>query len=458
MPISSEARRELYKLFSENKLLTRKEDLACYAYDATPNRFMPEAVLLAQDASDVSALLRLANRFRFPVVPRGSGTGMSGGSLPVAGGVVLAMSAMNRILEIDSKNLTAVAEPGVITSQFKKAVDSAGLFYPPDPSSSDVSTLGGNVAECAGGPRAVKYGVTRDYVLGLELVLPTGEIINTGASTRKGVVGYDLTRLIVGSEGTLGVITKIIFRLLPKPEKTETCAAVFACMDDAAIAVSSIIQEGIIPSAIEYMDQAAIRCAEAYSNAGLPEDAGAILLMEADGSVAEVESTIQNIEVVCEKTGAVSFSRAGSDHAARLWKVRKAISPALFFYGPDKINEDIVVPQSRIPDMVRFIENLRRKTGLMMVTFGHAGDGNMHVNVMYDSKDPAQKKAAEWAIEKIFDQTLKLGGTISGEHGVGITKAPFASKELSQPVIALMRRIKSAFDPAGILNPHKMLV
>jgi glycolate oxidase len=347
----------------------------------------------------------------------------------------------------------------VVTGEFQKAVEAEGLFYPPDPSSADFSTLGGNAAECAGGPKAVKYGVTRDYVLGLEVVLPTGEIIATGGQTAKGVVGYDLTRLIVGSEGTLGVITKLILRLLPLPSHVRTMTVIYDRMETAAETVSEIIRQGIVPRSIEYMDNAAIRCAEAYMKAGLPVDADAILIIEVDGTDEEVARTVQRVVAVCEKSGARDIKTAQTPGEAQvLWKARKSVSPALFQYGPDKINEDIVVPRSKIPDMVKKIRSLSQETGLTMVSFGHAGDGNIHVNIMLDKRDADQLKKAHQAVEDLFDYTLALGGTISGEHGVGITKSAYMTKEISAASLELMKRIKAAFDPGKILNPGKMRV
>ena len=342
---------------------------------------------------------------------------------------------------------------------FQKAVEKQGLFYPPDPSSSDFSTLGGNVAECSGGPKAVKYGVTRDYVLGLEVVLPTGEIIQAGVQTAKGVVGYDLTRLITGSEGTLGVVTKMILKLLPQPESVKTLTAIYDKIETATETVSEIIRQGIIPRTIEYMDNASIRCVEEYMNMGLPVEADALLIIEVDGTEDEAAQAAKHIESLCREHGANRIRTAQTQNEVdELWKARKSVSPALFKYGPDKMNEDIVVPRSEIPAMVKKIKTLSQETGLTMVSFGHAGDGNIHFNIMLDKKDPLQLQKANLAVEKIFDYTIQLGGTISGEHGVGITKAPYMMKEISLDAIALMKRIKKAFDPLGILNPGKMLM
>lgn len=435
----------------------KKEELVCYAYDATAQTYLPDAVLFPQNAREISAILKLANEDGFLVIPRGAGSGMTGGSLAVEGGVILVTTRLNRILKIDKDNLIAHVEPGVVTGQFHRAVEKEGLFYPPDPSSSDFATLGGNLAECAGGPRAVKYGVTRDYVLGLEAVLPTGEIIRTGVQTAKGVVGYDLTRLFVGSEGTLGIITRITLRLLPLPETVRALTAVFDKIETAAETVAEIIRSGIIPRTIEFMDNASIRCVENYLQSGLPVEAEALLLIEEDGRSSEVDALMQRIEELCRSQGAkqVVIAKTAAERE-NLWKARKAISPALFQYGPDKINEDIVVPRSRIPDMVRKINALRDETGLTMVSFGHAGDGNIHFNIMLDKKNKADLQKAHGAIEALFDYTLELGGTISGEHGVGITKAPYMAKEIGHVEMNLMRKIKTLFDPNGILNPGKI--
>ena len=382
---------------------------------------------------------------------------MTGGSLAVKGGVVLVMARLNRILQIDKDNLVAHVEPGVVTGRFHKAVEKEGLFYPPDPSSSEFSTLGGNLAECAGGPRAVKYGVTRDYVLGLEAVLPTGATIRTGVQTAKGVVGYDLTRLLVGSEGTLGIITRMTLRLLPLPEVVRAMTAVFDKIDTAVQTVSEIIRSGIIPRAIEFMDNASIRCVENHLKIGLPVEAEALLLIEEDGKSDAVDLAIDKIKALCLSEGAkrVEIAKTKAE-VQKLWRARKAISPALFQYGPDKINEDIVVPRSKMPDMVRKINALRAETGLTMVSFGHAGDGNIHFNIMLDKKDKAQLKKAQGAVEVLFDYTLHLGGTISGEHGVGITKAPYLAKEIGNVEMNLMKKIKTLFDPNEILNPGKI--
>ncbi len=457
MAISKTTFAALESMVGKDHCTCKKEDLACYGYDATARMHLPDAVIFPENARQISSILKLANAEKFFVIPRGAGSGMTGGAVPIQGGVVLATSRMNQIIFIDTDNLIADAQPGVITGHFHAAVEKKGLFYPPDPASSDFSTLGGNVAECAGGPRAVKYGVTRDYVLGLEAVLPTGEIIHTGVRTAKGVVGYDLTRLITGSEGTLAVITAMTLKLIPLPEAVGTITASFKLMEDAADTVSEIIRRSIIPRNIEFMDNASIRCVESQLKIGLPVSADAILIMAVDGSHNEVATGMEKLRKICDQMGAMEIRVAKTPEDARnLWRARKAISPALFKYGPDKINEDIVVPRSKIPEMVRRIKALRDETGLTIVAFGHAGDGNIHFNIMLDKRNLKELKTAEKAVETLFDYTIELGGTISGEHGIGITKMPYIEKEIGKAEMAVMKKIKKVFDPNGILNPGKI--
>ncbi|MFW6011814.1 MAG: FAD-binding oxidoreductase [Desulfosalsimonas sp.] len=456
-PISAGIEKELERIAGPDNFLRGKEDRVCYAYDATRRFSMPDAVIFPANALQVSEILGLASRHGFGVTPRGAGSGMSGGSVPVRGGLVMAMNRFDRIISVDTYNFIATVQPGVVTGAFQRTVAERGLFYPPDPSSADYSTLGGNLAECAGGPKAVKYGVTRDYVLGAEVVLPTGEIVRTGVRTAKGVVGYDLTRLMVGSEGTLGVVTEMILKLLPLPESVQTLSATFDDMHRAVACVPEIMKTGIIPRAVEYMDRNAISCVKDYLGEDTLADAGAMLLIETDGTAGEAKITVEKIAEVLRRKGANQVETAQSPEAAQsLWKARKALSPALYTYGPDKINEDIVVPLSRLPEMAERIRLLGEKTGLTMVSFGHAGDGNIHFNIMYDNSRPEQQVAAGQAVAEIFDYTLELGGTISGEHGVGIAKAPYVEKEISPDLLALMKKIKAVFDPAGILNPGKM--
>ncbi|MFO7962520.1 MAG: FAD-linked oxidase C-terminal domain-containing protein [Desulfobacterales bacterium] len=457
MPLANSDFKKIQRIVGKDYCSRKKEDLVCYGYDATGQTCLPEAVVFPGSSQEISEIFTIAGAADIPVTPRGAGSGLSGGAVCVNGGLVLVMTRFNRMIHIDGENLTADVEPGVVVGHFHAAVEKKGLFYPPDPASSDFSTLGGNLAECAGGPRAVKYGVTRDYVLGLEAVIPTGEMINTGVRTAKGVVGYDLTRLLVGSEGTLAVITRMTLRLLPLPESVRTMTAVFDDMETAAEAVSGIIKHGILPRTIEYMDQTSIRCVNTYMQSELPVDAGALLLLEVDGMKSDVDAALGRLTVVCRNAGAVETRIAGTrTDVSRLWAARKSINPALFQYAPHKINEDIVVPRNKIPDMVRKIIALKNKTGLTIASYGHAGDGNIHVNIMLDKRDATALKKADAAIEELFDYTLAVGGSISGEHGVGTTKSAFIHKEIGPTELMLMKRIKSVFDPKGILNPGKM--
>lgn len=457
MPIDNRTFSRLEKCVGSMHCTRAREDLVCYAYDATREQHLPDAVVFPGSTQEVAAIITLANEANFPVIPRGSGSGTTGGALPVKGGVVLVTTRLNRIIKIDTDNLVAHVEPGVLTGHLHSAVEKLGLYYPPDPSSAEFSTLGGNLGECAGGPRAVKYGVTRDYVLGLEAVIGTGDIIHAGVQTTKGVVGYDLTRLMVGSEGTLGVITRMALRLIPKPESVRTLKVVFEKIETAAETVSEIIRSGLVPRAIEYMDNASIRCAETYLHIGLPITAGALLIIEVDGHKEETARDIQTLKTLCDARGALEAVIAQNDQQAQdLWRARKALSPAMYLYGPDKINEDIVVPRSKIPDMVKKIEALKKETGLTMASFGHAGDGNIHFHIMLDKKVRRDVLKAETAVSALFDYTLSLGGTISGEHGVGTSKAPYFNREIGAVEIRLMKKIKSAFDPRGVLNPGKI--
>jgi glycolate oxidase len=449
--------KELRGIVGRDHVTAEKQDLLCYSYDATQMEFLPDAVVFPVTADEISRILILANRERIPVFPRGAGSGFSGGSLPKGGGIVLVTTRMNSIIEIDTENLVTVVEPGVVTGDLQDAVEREGLFYPPDPASLRFSTIGGNVAECAGGPRAVKYGVTKDYVIGLEVVLPTGRIINTGGVTVKGVVGYDMTKLLCGSEGTLGVITKIIIRLLPLPERRKTMLAVFDSIDGAARAVSTIIRNRIIPVTLEFMDHSAIKCVEGRFSLGIPEAARAVLLIELDGESAQVENESRKIIDLISGLGLVQFSAAADAmEAEELWKARRLMSPALRQVNPDKINEDIVVPRARVPDIIRRIDVVREKYGLPIINFGHAGDGNIHVNIMIDRSVPGESEKAEEAVREILAATLELGGSMSGEHGVGLSKAPYLPMELSPDQIDTMKAIKKALDPNNILNPGKM--
>jgi glycolate oxidase len=448
--------REITEIVGKENVQASLEDRKCYSYDGRVDGAIPDLIVFPASAEDVSRILVLANKHRFPVIPRGAGSGLTGGSVPVKGGVIVSFTRMDRILEIDAENLITVVEPGVITFLLQQEVAKKGLFYPPDPSSYKYSTIGGNVAECAGGPNSLKYGVTRDYILGLEVVLPTGEIMNTGVRTMKGVVGYDLTRLLVGSEGTLGVVTKVTLKLIPLPETKATMLALFREVEDAAKTVSAIVAARIVPSTIEFMDKASIKCSEQASPMGLPEGVGGLLLIEVDGSQESVLAEAEKIKKIVLGHNALRCDLTQDlAEADRLWGARRTVSQATYNLNPVKIAEDVVVPRSAIPALIRALEEMGKKYGIPILSFGHAGDGNFHVSMMIqDTEDERQK--AEEAVEELFAETIRLGGTLSGEHGIGLSKAPYLGMELSDLAILTMKKIKQLFDPNNIMNPGKI--
>ncbi len=448
---------EIKQIVGVEYVLTTKEELLCYAYDSTPNAFLPDLVVRPCSTAEVQKIIKLANEHLFPVVPRGAGTGLSGGSLPVAGGVVVDLTRMNKILEIDAENLVAVVEPGVITYSIQEEAEKIGLFYPPDPASLKTSTIGGNVAECAGGPRAFKYGVTRDYVLGLEVVTPAGDVISTGGKTVKSVTGYDLIRLYTGSEGTLGIITKIYLRLIPKPESKKTLMAVYNNLKDAAQSVTSIIRQGIIPVTLEMMDDRTIQCVEKHKHLGLPLDAEAILIIEVDGPRVLLDSQTAEIAEQCRSCGARDVKVAESeDDRDRIWAARRAVSAAVVQIKPTKISEDVSVPRMAIPEMVKRLKEIASRYQLELVIFGHAGDGNLHPNILCNKQDKEEMQRVEKAIGELFQAAVDLGGTLSGEHGIGTMKAPYLKLETGEAGYAVMKNIKQALDPNNILNPGKI--
>jgi glycolate oxidase len=455
--ISKLATNKLAQILGKQHILTDTRDLSPFSHDATNQDFIPDAVAFPKDADQISKILRLANEELFPVIPRGAGSGMSGGAIAVHGGLVLSTEKLNKILLIDEENLLAKVEPGVVTARFQEEVEKRGLFYPPDPASLDVSTIGGNVAECAGGPRAVKYGVTRDYVMGLRVVLPTGEIITTGVETAKGVVGYDLTRLIVGSEGTLAVIVEIILRLLPKPEMKRTMLIRFSDIAASARCVSKIIREKVIPTTIEFLDSLSVECVRDQVPFELPQGDSTLLLIELDGDSDQIDRDTRRIEVLCRQMGSVDFRLAKNEgETEELWKARRNLSPSLQRLRHHKINQDVVVPRSRLADFVVALSGIGRRYDLPIPSFGHAGDGNIHVNIMFNKDDSDEAKRARQALQEVLRLTLDLRGTLSGEHGVGISKKPYIGMEIAPPALELMRKVKKAFDPNGILNPGKI--
>jgi len=431
--------------------------LEAYGADALGVGHPPDVVVMPADTWQIAGVARLCHEARVPLVVRGAGTGYTGGAVPTRGGVVVSMERLNRILAIDETNLLAVVEPAVVTADLQRAVERVGLFYPPDPASLERSSIGGNVAECAGGPRAFKYGTTRRYVLALEAVLPTGEVVKTGSKAVKNVVGYDLTQLLVGSEGTLAIITQVTLRLVPKPPARATLIASFGSVRDAVRAVSAVIARRVVPAAIELIDGDSLRAAETYAG-GLGRPPGeALVIVECDGTRPVVDGEIECVASACRDSGAVEVRRAQSEtEREELWNVRRQVSLALKDTGLLKINHDVVVPRGRVPQLFDVIEGLKRKHGLRIASFGHAGDGNIHVNMMVERDDAGARARAEEAARELFEHVVALEGSISGEHGIGFAKAPYIGIELSDPVIALMKRLKAAFDPHGILNPGKI--
>ena len=454
MGVRDKTVKELLSLLGEERVLTGEEELLLYSYDATGEEFLPWAVAFPESTNEVVKILEVAFENEVPLVPRGAGSGFTGGSLPVQGGIVLSTERMNRILEIDRDNLTAWVEPGVVTGEFQSRVESVGLFYPPDPASLAFCTLGGNVAENAGGPRAVKYGVTKDYVLGLEVVLSNGEVITTGRKVVKDVVGYNLTGLMVGSEGTLGVITRVLLRLLPLPVGRSTMLAYFKSRYHAGKAVSEVLSRGVIPVTMEFIDKSALEAVAKHAEVEVEPEVEAVLLIETDGPNSKGELELCS-EVVVLHEG--SFRMAESEEEREhLWRARRAISPSLVHLAPTKVNEDVVVPRSLLATALEGISRIERKVELPIVCFGHAGDGNIHVNIMTDKSDSLAWGRAMEAVDELFDLVVGLGGSISGEHGIGITKSRYISKQLSGTVLELQRGINRVFDPKGILNPGKM--
>jgi glycolate oxidase len=450
----------LRAIVGPENLFTDDETRSIYGKDETEDfLFPPDVVLKPASTDQVAAILRLANSHGIPVTPRGGGTGLSGGALPVRGGITLSMEKFNRIIEIDEKNYQAVVEPGVITQKFQEELESRGLFYPPDPASRGSCHLGGNLAECAGGPRAVKYGVTKDYVLGLEVVLPNGEIINTGGRVLKNVSGYNLTQLIVGSEGTLAVITKIIFRLIPLPKMRKVVLVAFGTLEDAASAVAAIFQAGITPSAMEFMERSAVKAAEDRLGKKFPNgEAEAQLLIEVDGNIeGPLHEEIAKIAEVMSGFNVLDVLLAEDRQKVEdVWALRRSMGEAVKSYSVYK-EEDTVVPRAQLPQLVRGVKEICARYGLTSICYGHAGDGNVHVNLLKDTLDDRiWNEGLPDAITEIFRLTVSLGGTISGEHGIGYSQKAYLPLALSEAELGLMKEIKRTFDPNGILNPGKI--
>ncbi|NBD23916.1 FAD-linked oxidase C-terminal domain-containing protein [Paenibacillus glycinis] len=434
------------------------ESLITHSYDGTPMlQSLPDGVVYPEHTAHVSAILKVLQEHRVPVVSRGSGTNLCGGTVPVQGGVVMVMHRMNRILQVDLENLTATVQPGLNTKAFITHVESLGLFYPPDPSSMAISTIGGNIAECSGGLRGLKYGTTKDYVIGLEAVLASGEIIRTGGKLMKDVAGYDLTKLLVGSEGTLAVITEATLKLVPPPKTKKTMLAMYKDLYGAARTVSKIIENRIIPATLEFLDNPTIRVVDDFAKLGLPLDMDAILLIEQDGEAEMVDRDIERIAEICRSENAERVSIAADEaEALKLLTARRSAFTALARLRPTTILEDATVPRSKIADMVLAINEIAKRHGVTICTFGHAGDGNLHPTATTDARDADEIHRVEEAFAEIFEAAIALGGTITGEHGVGLVKAPFLEWKVGAAGIAVMQGIKQAFDPNNILNPGKM--
>lgn len=434
------------------------ESLITHSYDGTPMlQSLPDGVVYPADTAEVSAIVKVLQAHKIPLVSRGSGTNLCGGTVPVQGGIVMVMHRMNRILEVDLENLTATVQPGLNTKAFITHVESLGLFYPPDPSSMAISTIGGNIAECSGGLRGLKYGTTKDYVIGLEAVLANGEIIRTGGKLMKDVAGYDLTKLLVGSEGTLAVITEAILKLVPPPKTKKTMLAMYKDLYGAARTVSKIIENRIIPATLEFLDNPTIRVVDDFAKLGLPLDMDAILLIEQDGEAELVDRDIERIAEICRSENAERVTIAANEaEALKLLTARRSAFTALARLRPTTILEDATVPRSKIADMVLAINEIAKRHGVTICTFGHAGDGNLHPTATTDARDADEIHRVEEAFAEIFEAAIALGGTITGEHGVGLVKAPYLEWKVGPAGIEVMRAIKKSFDPNNILNPGKM--
>ncbi len=448
-------------LLGDKFVLTEKNDLIPYSKDETSDaQAFPDAVLKPENAQQISQIIRIANEYLIPVTPRGLGTGVSGGALPIKGGIVLSLERFTRIIDIDKGNMVTVVEPGVITGKLSEAVEKQGLFYPPDPASLDSCSIGGNIAESAGGPRAVKYGTTKDYVRGLEIVLPTGEMITLGGRIHKDVTGYNIIGIIIGSEGTLAIVTKIILKLLPLPKFRVDLLIPFQDFRNASSAINKIFETSIIPVNIEFIEKKAINALKLYLEEDFPfSEAGAHLLVGIDGNTKEnIEKEYETIGEVCLNAGAIDVFVADTPQTKeRLWKARRSLHDALEKKSRIMEREDVVVPVTNIPDLLDFIHRLSEETGLEIVPFGHAGDGNVHVNILkMDTPESEWKRKSNEAVEKLLKEVIRLGGTLSGEHGIGIVKKKFIPLSMSKAEIDLAKRIKQAFDPNNILNPGKI--
>ena len=448
----------LRQQLGDENILTEETERWSYGYDNSRRQSLPDAVVFPQTHDDVVTIVRICNQYQIPLVARGRGTGTTGATVPLTGGLVLSTERMNKVIRLDPANRMMIVQPGVLNQAVQELAAEKGFFWPPDPTSAAYCTIGGNLAYNSAGPRAIKYGTPRENVFGLRAVTGHGDTIRTGVYTSKGVVGYDLTRLLIGSEGTLAIITEATLKLTPLAEGKRTLQAIYRDIESAADAVSAIMAQPLIPCALEFIDGQAIEMIRAYSTAELPHEAGALLMIETDGLLSQLDHAVQTLRRAASNGGLLEIHSAESpEEIAALWATRKALSPALRNIAPKKINEDVVVPVSNIPALIRGLEQLSRQYAIPIINFGHAGNGNIHVNLLIDPDDPQQMQNAARCLDAVFSLVLKLNGTLSGEHGVGLEKRDFIGREIDPVTLDLMRRIKHQFDPLGLLNPGKML-
>lgn len=458
--LKAEALKELIQVLGQENVITENEDLLTYSYDATAamKHVLPDVVITPNSTEEVAEVVKIANKYSIPIYPRGSGTNLSGGTIPVEKGIVMSMLNMNRIIEVDDENLTATVQPGVIIQDLNNAALEHGLFYPPDPGTVTTATMGGSVSESSGGLRGLKYGVTKQYIMGMKLVRANGDVIKWGGKTVKNVSGYDLTALFTGAEGTLGIITEILVKLIPQPEGKKSLLGVFDDIDKAGRAISAIIKNKVIPATLEIMDNVTIRTVENFAHAGLPVDAEAILLCEVDGYNEVVERESALVEKILKEQGAIEVKIAKDDKERDIiWFARRNALPALAQRRPTTVLEDATVPRSKIPDMIKAIREIATKYDLLIGTFGHAGDGNLHPTILTDEKNHEEMERVEKAVDEIFQVAISLGGTLSGEHGIGMAKAKYLPLEFGVEGVKLLRDIKEAMDPNYILNPGKIV-
>lgn len=458
MPLNDSQYQHLATLFSADKRLTETSDCLPYGYDNSRLQATPDAVVFATTTEEIQTLVQWCNAERIPLLARGRGTGTTGATVPLQGGIVLALERMNKIIDVDAANRMAIVQPGVINQDLQQAAGEHGFFWPPDPTSAAFCTIGGNLAYNSAGPRTLKYGTPRENTLGLTAVTGTGEIIHTGVKTTKGVVGYDLTRLLIGSEGTLAIITEATLKLTAKPAAKKTLQITYKDINSAAHAVSSVMAQSIIPCALEFIDGRCVEMIRSYSNADLPDNAAAMLMIEVDGPSAGLAEAAEQVKQAAMVDGYINATLAQTEEDVQaLWATRKALSPALRTIAPKKINEDVVVPVSKMPDLINGLAKLEQTHQIMIANFGHAGNGNIHVNLLCNPDDEEEMQRAEACLNDVFKLVLNLQGSISGEHGIGIVKRDFVAQELDPVSLRLMNQIKQQFDPNGILNAGKSL-